>query len=199
MTHGEGAISELKLQHALDRARCRGTPKLRVQLLLAATAINLKRLLSRPSAADNGRAGNYEATVRRGAPSVTADIRLESTIADTFTDRPTRRVSLAARLLVALMRTVPTLFTLSLLLLGGLWVADGRTTAGFVMIAAAAGAMAFGLQISVASRLAASSRSIGGDSADALARIPARPDVNRRGHDSVQRRTKQSRHTEARE
>ena len=65
MTHGEGAISELELQHALDRARCRGTPKLRVQLLLAATAINLKRLLSRPSAADNGRASDYEATVRR--------------------------------------------------------------------------------------------------------------------------------------
>jgi hypothetical protein len=39
MTHGEGAISELKLRHALDRARCRGTAKLQVQTLLAATAI----------------------------------------------------------------------------------------------------------------------------------------------------------------
>ena len=53
MTHGEGAISELKLRHGLDRARCRGTPKLQVQLLLAATAINLKRLTSRPPAAEN--------------------------------------------------------------------------------------------------------------------------------------------------
>jgi len=58
MTHGEGAISELKLRHGLDRARCRGTPKLSVQLLLAATAINLKRLLSRPSAAEDGQAGD---------------------------------------------------------------------------------------------------------------------------------------------
>ena len=54
MTHGEGAISELKLRHGLDRGRCRGTPKLQVQLLLAATAINLKRLTSRPPAAENG-------------------------------------------------------------------------------------------------------------------------------------------------
>lgn len=53
MTHGEGAISELKLRHALDRARCRGTRKLQVQLLLAATAINLKRLTSQPPAAEN--------------------------------------------------------------------------------------------------------------------------------------------------
>lgn len=53
MTHGEGAISELKLQHAVDRARCRGTAKLQIQLLLAATAINLKRLISRPAAGEN--------------------------------------------------------------------------------------------------------------------------------------------------
>ena len=49
--HAEGAISELK-RHGLDRARCRGTRKLQLQLLIAATAINLKRLL----AAQNGRA-----------------------------------------------------------------------------------------------------------------------------------------------
>ena len=48
--HAEGAISELK-RHGLDRARCRGTRKLQLQLLIAATAINLKRLL----AADAGR------------------------------------------------------------------------------------------------------------------------------------------------
>ena len=58
MTHGEGAISELKLRHGLDRARCRGTPKLQVQLLLAATAINLKRLLDRPSVAEDGQVGD---------------------------------------------------------------------------------------------------------------------------------------------
>lgn len=53
MTHGEGAISELKLQHGLGRARRRGTAALQLQALVAATAINLKRLLARPQAADN--------------------------------------------------------------------------------------------------------------------------------------------------
>lgn len=52
ITHGEGAISELK-RHGVGRARCRGTAKLQIQLLLAATAINLKRLISRPPAAEN--------------------------------------------------------------------------------------------------------------------------------------------------
>jgi hypothetical protein len=50
-THAEGAISELKNQHALDRARWRGTHRLQIQLLLAATAINLKRLTNRRDAA----------------------------------------------------------------------------------------------------------------------------------------------------
>jgi hypothetical protein len=43
--HAEGAISELK-RHGADRARCRGTRLLQLQLLVAATAINLKRLLA---------------------------------------------------------------------------------------------------------------------------------------------------------
>jgi transposase len=64
MTHGEGAISELKLQHALQRARCRGTTKLQIQLLLAATAINLKRLTSRPPATENANDGEPGAAIR---------------------------------------------------------------------------------------------------------------------------------------
>ena len=44
MTHAEGVISELKNQHALGRIRSRGTHKAQIQLLMAATAINLKRL-----------------------------------------------------------------------------------------------------------------------------------------------------------
>ena len=52
ITHGEGAISELK-RHGADRARCRGTAKLQIQLLLAATAINLKRLTTHAPAAEN--------------------------------------------------------------------------------------------------------------------------------------------------
>lgn len=58
MTHGEGAISELKTQHGLDRARRRGTAALQLQALVSATAINLKRLLSRPHAAENTAGGD---------------------------------------------------------------------------------------------------------------------------------------------
>ncbi len=47
--HAEGAIAELK-RHGLTRARSRGTRKLQLQLLAAATAINLKRLLAHPGA-----------------------------------------------------------------------------------------------------------------------------------------------------
>jgi hypothetical protein len=61
MAHGEGAINELKHCHALDRARCRGTAKLQIQLLLAATAINLKRLASRPAATENAAANHPRA------------------------------------------------------------------------------------------------------------------------------------------
>lgn len=49
--HAEGAISELK-RHGLGRARSRGTRKLQLQLLAAATAINLKRLLAHEDARD---------------------------------------------------------------------------------------------------------------------------------------------------
>lgn len=51
--HAEGAIAELK-RHGADRARCRGTRLLQLQLLAAATAINLKRLLAAQDAASRG-------------------------------------------------------------------------------------------------------------------------------------------------
>lgn len=57
ITHGEGAIAEMK-RHGAGRARCRGTAKVQIQLLLAATAINLKRLISRLPAAENTAAGD---------------------------------------------------------------------------------------------------------------------------------------------
>jgi hypothetical protein len=55
--HAEGAISELK-RHGLDRARCRGTRKLQLQLLIAATAINLKRLLAAHGRRADGQTGD---------------------------------------------------------------------------------------------------------------------------------------------
>jgi transposase len=60
ITHGEGAIAEMK-RHGAGRARCRGTGKLQLQLLLAATAINLKRLINRGLAAENAAAGRDHA------------------------------------------------------------------------------------------------------------------------------------------
>lgn len=55
--HAEGAISELK-RHGADRARCRGTRLVQLQLLAAATAINLKRLLDHTDASQQGLTGD---------------------------------------------------------------------------------------------------------------------------------------------
>lgn len=54
--HAEGAIAELKY-HGASRARCRGTRLVQLQLLAAATVINLKRLLAAADAAPSGQAG----------------------------------------------------------------------------------------------------------------------------------------------
>lgn len=56
-THAEGAISELK-HHGIGRARCRGTRKTQLQLLAAATAINLKRLLNAQKARSHHQTGD---------------------------------------------------------------------------------------------------------------------------------------------
>jgi transposase len=55
--HAEGAIAELK-HHGADRARCRGTRLLQLQLLATATVINLKRLLKADDAAAGGQTGD---------------------------------------------------------------------------------------------------------------------------------------------
>ncbi len=56
-THAEGAIAELK-HHGMGRSRCRGTRKTQLQLLAAATAINLKRLLADQNARSHGQTGD---------------------------------------------------------------------------------------------------------------------------------------------
>jgi hypothetical protein len=73
ITHGEGAIAELK-RHGAGRARCRGTAKLQIQLLLAATAINIKRLTTRPLAAENACASD-NAAARAHLTIITACLR----------------------------------------------------------------------------------------------------------------------------
>jgi hypothetical protein len=54
---GVGAAVD-RITHGEGRARCRGTRKVQIQLLLAATAINLKRLINRPPAAENAAASD---------------------------------------------------------------------------------------------------------------------------------------------
>lgn len=58
--HAEGAIAELK-RHGADRARCRGTRLVQLQLLAAATAINLKRLLDHGNAAQHRQSDDHGA------------------------------------------------------------------------------------------------------------------------------------------
>src|SRR5436190_19647476 len=57
MCDAEGGVAELKNEHGLDRARCRGTGLFHVQLLLGCTALNVKRLASRGQAATGQAAG----------------------------------------------------------------------------------------------------------------------------------------------
>ncbi len=54
--HAEGAIAELK-RHGAGRARCRGTRLMQLQLLAAATVINLKRLIAHHNGAERGQTG----------------------------------------------------------------------------------------------------------------------------------------------
>jgi transposase len=57
MADAEGGVAELKNEHGLGRARCRGTSLFHVQLLLGCTALNAKRLARRADAASGQAAG----------------------------------------------------------------------------------------------------------------------------------------------
>jgi transposase len=87
--HAEGAISELK-RHGLGRARSRGTRKLQLQLLAAATAINLKRLLA-----------HDDAQGASGAHDTRSDAVRQSHLTTTGT-----RLLIATRLLALLTATL---------------------------------------------------------------------------------------------
>ena len=71
MADAEGGIAELKNEHGLGRARCRGTSLFHVQLLLGCTALNAKRLTRRGDAASGQAAG--PATARAGGEETAAD------------------------------------------------------------------------------------------------------------------------------
>src|SRR3954462_13416173 len=74
MCDAEGGVAELKNEHGMGRARCRGTGLFHVQLLLSCTALNVKRLASRGQAASGQAAGRAtaEAAADEGAAQASA-------------------------------------------------------------------------------------------------------------------------------
>src|SRR3954469_662805 len=71
MCDAEGGVAELKNEHGLDRARCRGTNLFHVQLLLGCPALNVKRRPSRSNAA-SGQAAE-SATAQADSENVASD------------------------------------------------------------------------------------------------------------------------------
>src|SRR4051795_6932522 len=64
MCDAEGGVAELKNEHGMDRARCRGTSLFHVQVLLGCTALNVKHLAPRGQRA--GRRPRQRPTSGRG-------------------------------------------------------------------------------------------------------------------------------------
>ncbi len=63
MADAEGGVAELKNEHGMHRARCRGTSLFHVKLLLASTAFNHKRLAARQPVAEGAAAGPPNAQI----------------------------------------------------------------------------------------------------------------------------------------
>jgi transposase len=98
MCDAEGGVAELKNEHGMDRARCRGTSLFHVQLLLGCTALNVKRLASRGEAASGKAAGpaKAQAAADEGATEASAgDLAARGDLARDLT--PWRSIVRAAR------------------------------------------------------------------------------------------------------
>ena len=72
MCDAEGGVAELKNEHGMDRARCRGTQLFHVQLLLSCTALNVKRLAARGDAASGQAAAPAEAAEQAAGTAIEA-------------------------------------------------------------------------------------------------------------------------------
>lgn len=91
MCDAEGGVAELKNEHGMDRARCRGTGLFHVQLLLGCTALNVKRLASHADAASGQAAGPataHEAAAEGAAEASGADLAAHDHPAGDLTARP---------------------------------------------------------------------------------------------------------------
>jgi transposase len=90
MADAEGGVAELKNEHSLGRARCRGTSLFHVQLLLGCTALNVKRLTALGDAASGQAAGPKTAQADAAEPAadtIAADRGAPSPPGDHFTAR----------------------------------------------------------------------------------------------------------------
>ena len=105
MCDAEGGVAELKHEHGLDRARCRGTRLFHVQLLLGCTALNAKRLASRG-----------EATSGQAAGPATAHTAADEAASEASGPDPAARHDLAPQLSAAIpiIQASPTTWTIAL-------------------------------------------------------------------------------------
>jgi transposase len=72
MCDAEGGVAELKNEHGMDRARCRGTSLFHVQLLLGCSALNVKRLAARADAASGQAAAREQAAEEAAGTAIAA-------------------------------------------------------------------------------------------------------------------------------
>jgi hypothetical protein len=99
MADAEGGVAELNNEHGLGRARCRGTSRLHVYLLLGCTALNVKRLAGRADAASAQAAGRQTSqpdSDDAAADAITADRAAPSAPRDLLTARSPMLCSPAA-------------------------------------------------------------------------------------------------------
>jgi transposase len=104
MSDAEGGVAELKNEHAMDRARCRGTKLFHVQLLLGCTALNVKRLATRPDAASGQAAGSATAQAAEEAAgtAIGASSRVPSDRSNARIDSPSSALLPAAAWTISL-------------------------------------------------------------------------------------------------
>jgi transposase len=91
MCDAEGGVAELKNEHGMGRARCRGTSLFHVQLLLGCTALNVKRLASRGQPASGQAAGPataHAAADESASEASGAELAARDHLARNLTARP---------------------------------------------------------------------------------------------------------------
>src|SRR3954462_11191487 len=104
MSDAEGGVAELKNEHAMARARCRGTTLFHVQLLLGCAALNVKRLITRPDAASGQAASpaTAQAAEEAAGSAIGATARLPNDRSNARTGSPSSALLTAAAWTISL-------------------------------------------------------------------------------------------------